>query len=500
MSQEAVQRKIRELAGRYPEGRSALLPVLALMQQGRGGVLSRDDVRTAARSLGIPFASAWGTASFYSMFTPPEDHGYQLWKGAGESAGGDAVPVRGTAESAPETFHYSACGILLKNFDAPAMEFLSTARTRGAYDAFGKAQSMTAGGIIAAVEASGLRGRGGASFPTGKKWRFLPRDDRPVYLICNADEGEPGTFKDRQIMERDPHLLVEGIAIAARALRSKRAFIYIRGEYARAAGILENAVGEAAGAGLLDGLEITIHRGAGSYICGEETALISSLEGGRGDPRPRPPYPAERGLYGCPTIVNNVETLAALPFIIGEGPEAFRRVSPALFSVSGSVSRPGLYEYPLGTPLRELLEAAGGVDGKLKGVIVGGLSSEILTAAGAEGLRLDYDSCLAAGTSFGTGAVIVLDETVLVAPLALRAARFFAGESCGQCVPCREGMFAAALLLEKIVAGEGGRDDAGRILEICSGVAGSSLCPGGDSFASSIGAMVSRFPGEFEGR
>ncbi len=394
MSQEAVQRIIRELAGRYPDGRSALLPVLALMQQQRGDALSRQDVRTAARSLGIPFASAWGAASFYSMLTTPGDRDYRPWAGVGGHRGGDLPRLEGPAEPDSGVFHYSACGILLKNFDAPAMESLSAARICGAYDAFEKAQSMTAGGIIAAVEASGLRGRGGASFPTGKKWRFLPGDDRPVYLICNADEGEPGTFKDRQIMERDPHLLVEGIAIAARAVRSKRAFIYIRGEYARAAGILGNAVGEAAGAGLLDDLEITIHRGAGSYICGEETALISSLEGGRGDPRPRPPYPAERGLYGCPTIVNNVETLSALPFIIGEGPAAFSRTLPALFSVSGSVARPGLYEYPLGTLLRELLEAAGSVQGKLKGVIVGGLSSRILTAAGAEGLfRLWIMTC-----------------------------------------------------------------------------------------------------------
>jgi NADH:ubiquinone oxidoreductase subunit F (NADH-binding) len=280
-----------------------------------------------------------------------------------------------------------------------------------------------------------------------------------VYLICNADEGEPGTFKDRQILAYDPHLLIEGIAISAYALGSKQAFIYIRGEFSWIADILEKAIAEAKADGQLNNLDIIVHQGAGSYICGEETALIESLEGKRGLPRMKPPFPAISGLYGCPTIVNNVETLASVPYIIENGADAFKKWgSPdgygfKLFGVSGAVNKPGIYECPMGTPFADLIEMAGGYKGKIKGVIVGGLSVPILKPeelAKGEGLKMDYDSCAQFGTELGSGGVMVIGEEFAIPDIAARTIQFYNHESCGQCTPCRLGSGMISDLLKKI--------------------------------------------------
>jgi NADH:ubiquinone oxidoreductase subunit F (NADH-binding) len=338
----------------------------------------------------------------------------------------------------------------------------------------------------------------------GSKLAFLPGDGRPVYLVCNADEGEPGTFKDREIMEHDPHLLVEGMAIVAHAVGCRQAFIYIRGEFRWIAEILEAAVAEAAGAGLLDGLDILVHRGAGSYVCGEETALIASIEGGRGLPHGKPPFPAHHGLYGCPTVVNNVETLACVPFILDRGPAAFKAMGgpggygPKVFGVSGHVHRPGVYEFPLGTPLTTILEAAGGVRGRLKGVIVGGLSVPVLTPREIEGLAMDYDGCARAGTMLGSGGIMVFNDSVSVPQLAERTIAFYAHESCGQCTPCRDGSLVVRDLIRKLRAGHGEPGDIDRILHLCQTIKGITICPTGLAFALPIGAMVEKYRDEFQ--
>jgi NADH:ubiquinone oxidoreductase subunit F (NADH-binding) len=363
------------------------------------------------------------------------------------------------------------------------------------------------------VKAAALRGRGGAGFPAGMKWGFLPKErTQPVYLICNADEGEPGTFKDRQIMEYDPHLLIEGMTISGFAIGAKLGFIYIRGEFAWIADILDAACAQARKAGLLGknilgkgvDFDIIVHLGAGAYVCGEETALIESLEGKRGNPRLKPPFPAAVGLYGCPTIVNNVETLACVPYILERGEAAFRKLGPAnnhgpkIFGISGHVHKSGAYEYPLGTPLEDLLAAAGGVKGTLKAVIVGGLSVPILTAAEAAGLAMDYDSCLKRGTMLGSGGIMVMNEETSIPAVALRAIRFYAHESCGQCIPCRQGSHTVARLLERLVAGKGRPGDVDRVLALCNAVKGTTLCPTGDAFSVPIEAMVRKFRSEFD--
>jgi NADH:ubiquinone oxidoreductase subunit F (NADH-binding) len=370
----------------------------------------------------------------------------------------------------------------------------------GGYQALPRALHMQPASVVAEVKESNIRGRGGAGFPAGVKWSFLARDTgKPVYLVCNADEGEPGTFKDRQIMEYDPHLLLEGLAISGYAIGAHTGFIYIRGEFGWIADILERAADQARARGFLGkdiqgsgfDFDVVVHRGAGAYVCGEETALIESLEGKRGNPRLKPPFPAVVGLYGCPTIVNNVETLASVPYIVENGAASFKRFGsannfgPKIFGISGHVQRPGAYEYPLGTPLATLLEAAGGVVGRLKAVIVGGLSVPLLTAEEAEGLLMDYDSCLKKGTMLGSGGIMVLNETACIPRVALRAIRFYAHESCGQCTPCRQGSRTVAA-------------DIDLVLGLCGRIKGSTLCPTGEAFSVPIAAMVTKFRGEFE--
>ncbi|MFB3902259.1 MAG: NADH-quinone oxidoreductase subunit NuoF [Acidobacteriota bacterium] len=561
---------IRAEAAQYPQPRTALLPCLDALQRGHASFLTRAAIETAAHALRLTPSQAYGTASFYTLFNRQPVGRYHLsidtsvpavLRGAlgllvyvekrlgirpGQTSpdglfsltevddlgSGGTCPVIQVNDVYYENLDTAKveqlidslrsgqmpqpdaranfgtqCGVLLKNRQWPDSTQLAAYKSRGGYRGLEAARSMDPEEIIRRVKESGLRGRGGAGFPTGKKWEFLPKEtSRPVYLICNADEGEPGTFKDRVIMQYDPHLLVEGMAIAARAIRAKTAFIYIRGEFRAIAGVLRAAIEEARNDGRLDGLDLKVHLGAGSYVAGEETALIESLEGRRACPRPRPPFPAVKGLYGCPTIVNNVETLACLPFILSEGPEAFREIGgeanhgPKLFCLSGHIERPGVYEYPLGTPLATLLKAAGGVCGRLKAVIPGGLSAPILTAEEAADLRMDFDSCAQKGTMLGSGGVIVMNETVSIPEIALRTARFYAHESCGQCVPCREGSHAVVGMLSRILNGQGTRQTLNTIQDICCAMKGTSLCPTGDCLALTVGTMVTKFRGEFEER
>ncbi|MEQ8223193.1 MAG: NADH-quinone oxidoreductase subunit NuoF, partial [Candidatus Eremiobacterota bacterium] len=403
------------------------------------------------------------------------------------------------------SFYFSECNILLKNLGRENSRHIKTYKENGGYKALEKAMSMKPSDIISTVKEAMVRGRGGAGFPAGLKWSFLPKNDRrPVYLICNADEGEPGTFKDRQIMEYDPHLLIEGIAISAYGTGAKKAFIYIRGEFRWIAEVLEEAIKEAEKEGYLHYTDIIVYKGAGSYVCGDETALMESLEGKRGYPRRKPPFPAGKGLYGCPTIINNVETLAIIPFIIEHGAEEFRKIGtagnfgPKLYGVSGHINRPGMYEFPLGTVLEKILDAAGGVKGKLKAVIVGGLSVPILRADEIRGLKMDYDSCLKAGTMLGSGGIMVINDTVSIPELALRTIEFYAHESCGQCVPCREGSYAIKDLLGKILHKKGTDADIELVLKLCRNIKGRTICPTGDAFSMPVEAMILKFRNEFD--
>jgi NADH:ubiquinone oxidoreductase subunit F (NADH-binding) len=489
-----TEQEIAKLGEAYPERRSALLPALALLQREQKGLLSREDLRRAAAILGISPARAWGAATYYSMIRS----GFEgIPAGSGDVLNRieSTLGVDSADFNTPLPFE-STVGILTAVSGKSGRRAGKNSNPREKYGALLKARRMGPEAVTREVEISLLQGRGGAAFPAGRKWRFLPRDGRPVYLIANADEGEPGTFKDRLVIERAPHLLIEGIAIAASAIEATRAFIYLRGEYAPLVTVLEGALAKAAE--MLEGLEVTVHSGAGSYVCGEETALIASLEGARGEPRPRPPYPGRCGLYGAPTIVHNVETLASIPLVINGGGEAYRRISPRLFSVSGSVRRPGVFELPRGTSLTALLDAAGGVDGSLKAVIVGGLSSVILSAEEVADLTLDDDSCRSRGTGVGTGAVIVLNQDVNLPSFARQAASFYAHESCGQCTPCRDGTFVISRQMDEIDEGKGREGALDQILGICRTMGPVSLCPAGRTFATSIAAIVTKFRGEFE--
>ncbi|MGH7829232.1 MAG: NADH-quinone oxidoreductase subunit NuoF, partial [Candidatus Binatia bacterium] len=344
--------------------------------------------------------------------------------------------------------------ILLRNVDLPDSHTLTVYESHGGYRALKKIlREMSPEQLIADVKASGLRGRGGAGFPTGMKWSFVPKDSsKPKYVVCNADESEPGTFKDRLLIERDPHSIIEGTTLAAYAVQSHTAFIYIRGEFAFGSKILQRAIDEAHRAGYLGknilgsgyDLDLILHRGAGAYICGEETGLLSSLEGGRGWPKVKPPFPATHGLFGCPTVVNNVETLATLPWIIDQGAAKYavlgteKSKGTKLFSVSGHIRKPGVYELEMGYSLKQFLEVdCGGVPNgrKLKAVIPGGASMPVLRGDEIEPVRMDYESMQTAGTLLGSGGVIVMDDSTCMVKAALNIARFFAHESCGQCTP-----------------------------------------------------------------
>lgn len=385
---------------------------------------------------------------------------------------------------------------------------------RGGYGAAAKAlRTMTRPQVIDEVKAACLRGRGGAGFPAGLKWSFVkPVPGRPTYLCVNADEGEPGTFKDGWILRRNPHLLLEGMLIASYAMDVETAFVYLRGEYEDAGLRLEEAIAEAREGGYLGpnilgtgrALDVIVHRGGGAYICGEETALLESLEGKRGIPRLKPPFPAAVGLYGSPTVINNVETLANIPALIGLGAEAFlKRGLPGdggtrLFSVSGNVRRPGLYECPLGTSLRELIfEKAGGpAEGRcLKAVIPGGLSAPILKADEID-IPLGFEALAAARSILGSAAVIVIDDDASMLEVLAAVVRFYAHESCGQCAPCRLGTSWLKRIVERMAAGGATAEDPEAILKIARGMQGRTLCPMGDAAALPVIALITKFSTE----
>jgi NADH-quinone oxidoreductase subunit F len=368
--------------------------------------------------------------------------------------------------------------------------------------------------IVAAVDASGLRGRGGAGFPTGRKASFLPKDRKPAYLCVNADESEPGTFKDREIMLRNPHALIEGILIMSFGIGATSAFIYIRGEYLTEFEVLRRALEEARSRGYVgrnvlgSGYDATVvlHRGAGAYICGEETALLSSLEGERGQPRSKPPFPAVAGLYAAPTLVNNVETLASVPFILAMGGEAYAKIGTErskgtrVFSLSGNVKRPGNYELPLTATLRDLIEGHGGgaPEGRtIKAIIPGGSSTPILMPDQID-THIDYESIAAAGSMAGSGAVVVIDDRTCMVQLALRVAEFYRHESCGKCTPCREGTRWGVDIIRRIEMGEARQGELDLLLNVCDRILGKCLCPLGDAMAMPVASYVTRFRDEFQ--
>ncbi len=397
---------------------------------------------------------------------------------------------------------------------------LKVYRETGGYESLKKALGMTADDIINEVKASSLRGRGGAGFPTGMKWSFVPKDSpKQKYVVCNADESEPGTFKDRYLLERDPHALIEGMLIAAYALGSKACYIYFRGEYRYLIDVMDAAIEEAREAGLIGSnifdsgfsCEVYTQTGAGAYICGEETALLSSLEGYRGHPRMKPPFPAIEGLYASPTVVNNVETLTAVPQIIEMGGIAWRDLGTEksggtkLWSVSGHVKRPGVYELPMGYSDMEkfIMEDCGGMlhaDRKLKAVIPGGSSVYIMNAGQVIGknVTMDYEGLVAGGSMVGSGGFIVMDESVDIMESTKNLTEFYRHESCGWCTPCREGTDWLVKIFNRISTGGGRPEDAQLLLDICDNIEGKSFCPLGDAAAWPIQSAVKQFPEDFK--
>ena len=406
--------------------------------------------------------------------------------------------------------------LLFKDIDTPGLRGLETYRKLGGYEALAETLGKkTPDECIDLVKASGLRGRGGAGFPTGLKWSFVPKNSpKPKYIVCNADESEPGTFKDRELMEKNPHLLIEGMLLAGYAIGSHVGYIYLRGEFEYIQRILDAAIAEARSAGVLGdnvmgsgfGFQLYTHLGAGAYICGEETALLSSLEGYRGQPRLKPPFPAVEGLYACPTVVNNVETLMAVPPIMKNGSAWYRQwgteKSPGtkLLSVSGPVKRPGNYEVPLGMPLSQLInDLCGGMrDGmKLKAVIPGGSSVPLLPASQID-TGLDYESMNAVGTFLGSGGVIVIDDQTCIVDALYNVTRFYSHESCGKCTPCREGTFWLTEIFERLLAGNGTMADIDLLGDIADNIMGKSFCALGDAAAMPIQGALKHFRHEFE--
>jgi NADH-quinone oxidoreductase subunit F len=396
--------------------------------------------------------------------------------------------------------------VLLAGADQHDLTTLDGYRAASGYTAIEQARAMTPDALIELLNDANLRGRGGAGFPMGRKASLIDRKSpKPKYLVVNADESEPGAFKDRKIMGEVPHRLIEGCLITAHAIESTEVFIYIRGEYLAEFEILSRAVEDARAAGLFGDVSIVVHRGAGAYICGEETALLDSLEGKRGQPRPRPPFPPIQGLYGAPTQINNVGTIATVPKILELGVDEFKEVgvetSPgtAIFSLSGNVVNPGNYELALGTPLRELIyDFGGGVAGgrELKAIIPGGSSVPVLTPDQID-TPLDYNSIQEAGSFFGSAAVMVIDDRCCMVQLALRAAKFYMHESCGKCTPCREGTRWMVQLLTKIEEGRAELSDLDLLLNVCDRILGKSLCALGDFAVYPVSSYLNKFHDEF---
>ena len=419
----------------------------------------------------------------------------------------------------PHKPHDRETTVLSKYFGDAGAITLAGWKQRGGYAALEKALGMSPAEIVGVVKESGLRGRGGAGFPTGVKWSFMKLDDgKPHYLCCNADESEPGTFKDREIMRWTPHALIEGCAIGAYAIGAETCYIYIRGEFTEPIMRVEAALAEAYAAGILGKnamgtgktINIYVHRGAGAYICGEETALMNSIEGRPGNPRIKPPFPAVSGVFGQPTTINNVETLAAVPHIINNGGAWYKTFGRAdnpkstgtkLFSVCGNVQRPGNYEVTLGFPFKDFLyDLCGGPNPgrRFKAIIPGGISVPIQTVEEAEGSFMDYEGFVEGGTMLGSGGVIVIDDAQNLVKQIARAARFFAHESCAQCTQCREGTAWTTRILERIVAGDGTSEDLDTLLDIAENMTGKTICVLSDSCAVPVVSGIKKFRGDFE--
>jgi NADH-quinone oxidoreductase subunit F len=403
--------------------------------------------------------------------------------------------------------------VLSDNWDADRPWRLDSYEESGGYLALRKALRMTPDEIVTHVKDSGLRGRGGAGFPTGLKWSFIPQDNpKPKYLVVNADESEPGTCKDIPLMLASPHMLVEGVIISSYAIRASTAFIYVRGEVLHVIRRLQSAVAEARERGYIGtnilgsgyDLDVIVHAGAGAYICGEETALLDSLEGRRGQPRLRPPFPAVAGLYGCPTVINNVESIASVPSIIDNGSDWFASMGTekskgmTLYSLSGHVTRPGQYEAPLGITLRELLDLAGGVrEGhQLKFWTPGGSSTPLLTEEHLD-VPLDYEAVGVAGSMLGTKALQIFDDTTCVVRAVLRWTEFYKHESCGKCTPCREGTYWLVQILERLEAGKGSEEDLDTLLDLCENILGRAFCALGDGATAPITSSIQFFKDEY---
>jgi NADH-quinone oxidoreductase subunit F len=418
----------------------------------------------------------------------------------------------------PHRSHPKETPVLSKHFGDPQARTLEGWKQRGGYRALEQALGMSPADVVNVVKESGLRGRGGAGFPTGMKWSFMkPGDGKPHYLCVNADESEPGTFKDREIMRWTPHALIEGSAIAAHAMGAETTYIYIRGEFTEPIRVMEAALKEAYAAGILGAramgtdhrIDMYVHRGAGAYICGEETALMNSLEGKRGNPRIKPPFPAVAGVFGMPTTINNVETLAAVPHILTNGAAWYKALSLSspkstgskLFSVCGNIARPGNYEVTLGFPFKDFLyDLCGGpLPGRrFKAVIPGGSSVPIQTMEEAESTLMDYEGFVAKGTMLGSGGVIVFDDSVCMVRMIARLARFYAHESCAQCTQCREGTAWTTRILNRIEAGAGTKQDLDTLLELSDNMTGKTICVLSDSCAAPIVSGIAKFRSEFE--
>jgi len=574
---ENLRVEAEQIIARYEQKRAAMLPVLRLIQE-RFGCISPEAEEWAAQLLGVAPAHVREVVTFYSLFhqRPVGTYHVQVCaniacalRGAqgclaalserlgirpGETTADgrftlstveclcacDVAPVlqlndRYVGPVTPEIIEtllrspealaeiplrYQGTvdleePVLSRRFSLPNAETMETTLRDDGYQAARKAlRELSPEQVIKEVTSANLRGLGGAGFPTGKKWSFIPRDSgKPTFLVVNADEGEPGTIKDRYLIVKDPHRLLEGVIIAAYATGARKAYIYIRGEYAAAAKMLQQAVDEAYRYGFLGrrifssafDLEVVVHRGAGAYICGEESALLESLEGKKGFPRLRPPYPAICGLFASPTVINNVETLACVPAIIQRGGAAFAKLGfgksggTRLFSLSGHVRQPGLYEASHGVTLRRLIEAAGGVrEGRrLKAVIPGGISAKILRADEID-VRMDFDSLVAAGTMAGSAGVIVMDETTCMARALWHAAKFFAHESCGQCSPCREGTGWIFKIVDRIMRGEGRAQDLDALLSVATNMEGRTICVFADAAAWPVQSYITKFRDEFE--
>jgi len=410
----------------------------------------------------------------------------------------------------PHKPHPKETVVLSKYFGDAEARSLKGWKKRGGYEMLDKALGMDPNAVIEEVKNSGLRGRGGAGFPTGLKWSFMPKEKKKAHYLCvNADESEPGTFKDREIMRWTPHALLEGTVIAAHAIRAEIAYIYIRGEFTEPLAIMEQALTEANAAKLFGKIKVYLHRGAGAYICGEETALMSSLEGKRGNPRIKPPFPAASGVFGMPTTINNVETLVAVPHILKNGADWYKKLclsnpkstGTKLLSICGHIAKPGNYEVTLGFPLKDLLyELAGGMrPGRtLKACIPGGSSVPMLNREESESTLLDYEGCVEKGTMLGSGGVIVFDDTADMVYQTMRLARFYAHESCAQCTQCREGTAWTTKILERILAGQGKTSDLDLLLELSENMTGKTICVLSDSCAAPVVSAIKRFRGEFE--